>query len=363
MADFDVNNCLPNELRIKSVESHLFRIGLCFENINKNSDTKRIFLNKPIVVFLSLILFSVKMIVNYCFNNGITKLSIVLGDIGNFYGISFEMTFSFILFTILCIGSQSIFYYNYRNGIKPTFLRVFEMMAGLVSPKSIGLTDKKVILDLLKKTDILFKLTKINNNIVSNIFCMVISIIPYIINCSPIETIVFGIPNTIFLMIFSYHSYNIFVYLMIHFYILCYYLINKIKSKNNLIMKANNNSKLFKLFKLLDNLYREIDEYNRQFWSKFLLIFWLTFGTLFVFVVFTILFKNLPIFVKLFFTYFSILYLSIFLFIIFKASAVNYEVNKTYQLFNNLMAYQSKPLNRRKLKLMTNIKIKVFTEF
>ena len=243
-------------MRIKSVESQLFRIGLCFENNNKNSYIKRIFLNKPIVVFLSLFFFLIKMIVNYCFNKEITKLSIVLGDLGNFYGISVEMTFSIILFTILCIGSQSIFFYNYRSGIKPTFLRVFEMMAGLVSPKSIGLTDKKIILDLLKKTNILFKLTKFNNDIVSNIFAMLILIIPYILNCSPIETIVFGIPNTIFLIIYVYHSYNIFIYLMIHFYILCYYLIIKIKSKNNLIMKANNNSKLLKLFNFLDTLYR-----------------------------------------------------------------------------------------------------------
>ena len=52
--------------------------------------------------------------------------------------------------------SQLIYYYNYKNDIKPTFLKVFQMMSGLVSPKSIGLTNEKQIYKLIKLSKRLF---------------------------------------------------------------------------------------------------------------------------------------------------------------------------------------------------------------
>ncbi|CAG2102872.1 unnamed protein product [Medioppia subpectinata] len=40
----------------------------------------------------------------------------------------------------------------YRNGIKPTFLGVFQMMSGLVSPKSVGLTNQSEVNRLLRRS-------------------------------------------------------------------------------------------------------------------------------------------------------------------------------------------------------------------
>ena len=39
----------------------------------------------------------------------------------------------------MTITSQLVYYYNYKRGIKPTFVRVFQMMSGLVTPSSVGL--------------------------------------------------------------------------------------------------------------------------------------------------------------------------------------------------------------------------------
>ena len=69
-----------------------------------------------------------------------------------------------ILILILTLSSQLIYYYNHRNGIKPTFLRVFQMMSGLVTPKSIGLFEEKDIKKLIKTNGKLFKITMLNNN-------------------------------------------------------------------------------------------------------------------------------------------------------------------------------------------------------
>ncbi len=48
------------------------------------------------------------------------------------------------------------------KGIKPTYFKVFEMMSGLVSPKSIGLTDNEEIYKMLKLYKILFKICELN---------------------------------------------------------------------------------------------------------------------------------------------------------------------------------------------------------
>jgi hypothetical protein len=48
-----------------------------------------------------------------------------------------------ILITILVLFSQMIHYYNYKKGIKSLCFKPFEMISGLVSPKSVGLVEKR----------------------------------------------------------------------------------------------------------------------------------------------------------------------------------------------------------------------------
>ena len=81
----------------------------------------------------------------------------MIGSLGYLLGIRLHGSIATMMFTILALSSQLIYYYNYRNGIKPTFLRVFQMMSGLVSPKSLGLTDQTEVARLLNRTRVLFK--------------------------------------------------------------------------------------------------------------------------------------------------------------------------------------------------------------
>ncbi len=51
-----------------------------------------------------------------------------------------------------------IHYYNYKKGIKPSYLKPFEMMSDLVSPKSVSLVEKEKAFKIIRISRILLKL-------------------------------------------------------------------------------------------------------------------------------------------------------------------------------------------------------------
>ena len=91
----------------------------------------------------------------------------------------------------MAITSQLIYYYNYKNDIKPTFLKVFEMMSGLVSPKSIGLTNEKQIYKLIIWAKKLFIICELVSKISIPLIAIITNIFPYITKCSAMDTITF----------------------------------------------------------------------------------------------------------------------------------------------------------------------------
>src|ERR1700712_4722140 len=102
-----------------------------------------------------MITFTVQRIITTSIDEQNDLVFRMFGDMGHFIGFRKNLGTVFILFSILILSSQMIYYNNYRNGIKPTFLRVFQMMSGLVSPKSLGLREEQGVQILVKRTTIL----------------------------------------------------------------------------------------------------------------------------------------------------------------------------------------------------------------
>ena len=149
-SSMDVNKCLPPELTVQSVEHILHRIGLTLDS-TKSYPKRKLFFN-PIIIFTFLSLIIIREVI-------VISLSEENDLIFKIFGITRSLdwnqdnTYSVWRYSIginLGISFQLIYYYNSRNGIKPTFLRVFQMMSGLVSPKSLGLIDEQQITKLLK---------------------------------------------------------------------------------------------------------------------------------------------------------------------------------------------------------------------
>ena len=99
--------------------------------------------------------------------------------------------------------------------------------------------------------------------------------------------IIFAIPNTmrLYSYLFNYFLYIPLVYQMIYLYLICYYLKSKIRAIDRQVIQSIQLSRYQNLRQIIQNyyqIYSEINEYNTTFWSKYLFVFWLTFGSLIV---------------------------------------------------------------------------------
>ena len=118
---------------------------------------------------------------------------------------------------------QATYYYNYKLNIKPTFLKMFDMLGGHIAPVQLGLYDKLVIYKLAKLTQILFKLVDKPVKYMP-VFGPIVALGSYIPNCTLLDTIMYGIPHSILYYLLGYHTMGFNVSLMVHYSLICYYL-------------------------------------------------------------------------------------------------------------------------------------------
>ena len=111
----------------------------------------------------------------------------------------------------------------------------------------------------------------------------------------------------------------------------------KLKEMNRLLKeeKRMNTNTIRYILRSFDALYREINEYNSTFLSKYLLIIWLFFGTIITFLIFIIIFNPLAIIIRISLSYFLCLYIIMYIFILSIASSVNLEAKISCKLFNS----------------------------
>ena len=109
----------------------------------------------------------------------------------------------------------------------------------------------------------------------------------------------------------------------------------------------------------LNLIHKEINEYNKQFWSKYLISLLTFVGTLIVLLLSLLIMTPLGVTFKLLYIYALLLWTPLFLFQILTASSVNYESNKSYKVLNSLMANSIKS----RTKFSIHLKIKVLTYF
>lgn len=332
-----LDKCLPHRLSIKSVDSHLYRIGLLLDY--EKSSFKRNLFHSPTLVFIIILSAWLRSLIFAFRSDNDYDLSKYWGDAPHMLNIGSHFNITLCLYFTSPLISQLIYLYNFRNGVDPTFLRVFQMISGLISPKSLGLTHRKKILSLIRRTDILFKIIGINTKALIPAMAFIFNITAYMIRgYPPRDLIIYGIPNSLMFQMMAYNAVNIQIYQMLYFHILCNYLKIKIEmfSQDLLI----NNSKISNIdldLKSINSLFLEINEYNTTFWSKYLLSLWLTFGSLNVIITYLVLFATLSPIIRFIFSYCLIFFITLFLIVIFNASSVNYESNKFFKILTNVM--------------------------
>jgi hypothetical protein len=229
MDSFDANKVLPQNIVIKGAENHLYRIGL---NLVSNGRQKRSNFYNPLVIFSVQIVTVTKSIVSLLTPEENERLLKIIGDFAHFIGVKTQFDVDVIITNILALTSQLIYYYIYKSGIKQTYLKVFDMMSGLISPKSIGLTNKVEIYKLIKESKILFSFCEWNNKIIP-LMVFTINLLLFILNYSLLDLMIFGIPHSILYALCVHYNCCIIFLPLVYFYLICGYIKIKIKEQND----------------------------------------------------------------------------------------------------------------------------------
>ena len=216
------------------------------------------------------------------------------------------------------------------------------MMSGLVTPKSIEITDEIMLKQLLIKTRKLFNYNKYFNNEINFTISAFMCLIPYII-FTPLRTaLIYGIPNSLIVGICGRYNFAISLWQLIYYYILCYYLKLKLISLNKRLTKPLKYREVLAIIQSFNRLYIEIIDYNKTYISKYLLTIWVLFGSCIMFGISALIFSEFTIIIKLTMFYVTSLAIIIFALIILTASSLNSLANKSYKLFIQQLNYQIK---------------------
>jgi hypothetical protein len=344
--DLDVDKPLPSVITIKYAENHLYRIGL---SLFSSGSQKRNRFHNPFFISILISLTILKSFTVILMKED--KYVLLIGDFAYFINGRYFLNVAIILFASLSLSSQILHYWKYHKNESPSYLKPFEMISGLVSPKSIGLTNREDIIELLNKSKLMFRISKLLTT--EAVFvCFCVSFIPSSLNCS-----YFMIPIQLFwaIMFATYTNFavNINFSQMTYFYIICLYLKLKLRNANNSIKNSSHkkqkmsNRKMKYFLKLLDSIILEINTYNNDLWSKYLMIV-LMFDIIVIdLILFLSLFAKMSFFIKIIMFYASGIIFILLIILINTASSVSFEVKKSYKLLNKLFITNSKQVSIR----------------
>jgi hypothetical protein len=180
MNDLDLDKPLPSLIAIKSAENNLYNIGLSLFSFG--SQTRNRFHNPFFISFIICVQI-LKSVTAILMKEDKYRL-LLIGDFTYFLKDRYFMNTSIVLFSSLALISQLLHYWKYYKNESPSYLKLFQMISGLVSPKSIGIINKEDVNQLLKKSKLMFKVSKFLTFGMS-FFCFCVTGILLIINSTP----------------------------------------------------------------------------------------------------------------------------------------------------------------------------------
>jgi hypothetical protein len=157
MNDFDVDKPLPSVIAIKSEENLLYRIGL---SLHSSGTQTRIRFHNPF--FMSFIIsVSILKSITVILMKEDKYILLLIGDFAYFLNGRYFINLVLIIWGSLTLSIQLFHYWKCYKNESPSYLKPFEMISGLVSPKSIGLMNREDVNQLLKNSKLMFGISRI----------------------------------------------------------------------------------------------------------------------------------------------------------------------------------------------------------
>ena len=348
---FDPKSVLPPELTCKGADSCLYLIGL--SHYECKSNVTRITFYNPRVVFLILFTKLISNLVLIAHKSSL-QYHLSLGDPDYFIGTDSSVNQLVVFCNMLTIGSQVFHYINHKRGIQPTYLKLFEVLAGLVCPADLGLYNKEQTYKLVKKCR---KSLKVADTVIKSMtlstFALAMTIFSQKVTW--LQFLFLSMPHSIIWAVWINYFYSILIYQSVYFYIITSYLRSKLESINTEIKDTTGNIR--GTIKSMTNTFEEIIQYNDNYWSKFLFLIWVNMGSVIALLVFVVMIAGIEqLMIKILFNNYVIINSTILLFMISLCSGVYSEANRSYKLLNS---YLCSHRNLMSDNLVTKLKVPI----
>ena len=120
-----LKNCVS-----KDVDDILYDIGLSFNSCRDEPKKRRLIYHPGLILAINVINI-IFVAINYYMNSTNELVAYALFDIDYFLGLKHRAKFTQLIAMTTVLFNQCIYYYNYKRGIEPSFLRIFQLMTGL----------------------------------------------------------------------------------------------------------------------------------------------------------------------------------------------------------------------------------------
>ena len=334
-----VSKTIPAKYQIDLSGDHLYYIGLSLFPLR---ETKRKPFHNPYFFFVFALFHTSRCIVAMLLPPEADRIFFAIGDYPHYMNIGFHYNICYMFCGFITIAIQCLHFWYRLRDIRP-IMRPFEMMSGLVTPKSIGLNNVNDVESLLKRSKALFQWTK--QHIVSfTMSATGLSLTLILIDKPLIDKLLISVPWIAFHGTAAYIFCILLTYQMIYFHLICFYVRLKLRQVNSTVTKLKktvNNASVVRLLHSINSTHKELTELNVNFWSDFLFVF---ISLLFIVIstaLYSVIFGNLTPFLKFFSHFVNVFFMTLLAIVLNDSSSVAFESFKAYKLLSQLFSLKS----------------------
>lgn len=336
--DFVPEKCLPLDLTIDKSGTQLYRIGLSLWPVEGVSRPKSRY--PPLLFFIELY-YHFRSVVVLLLPDQSLDFYRLIGDFGFVFGTKAHFALTCIFSILLALNSHLLNFYIFVKKLEPTYFQLFSMMAGVVSPQSIGLTDKATVLQLLRRARVVFAIGEYVP-FTLGFSIVLINLFSFYSNSTLVQIVVYVVPNSLGWFVVVNIVYSVILWQLIYFYLITFYLKSKLKAVNQTLRGFTKSQvkrpiSFSKVCADLSAIYTEIHEYDNIYWSKFLAFVWMSCATILSTLSFFIIFGEMLLIIRIFCLYFDLFFVAMLILVVSNCATVYLEVNKSYKELNSFM--------------------------
>ena len=325
------------------MENILYKIGLSLDS-NDSNPVKRGLLNNPIFIFINSVLFLLFSIISLLTND--INVLIVIGDIGHVLHFKVHFAITNIICSSIIIANQIISFIAHRRGERQPFVDLMQALSGSRNPRSIGVHNRSEFNRLKKVSKRFYTFMSYHSTFTSPLSIFIMLIFIFMREVSLEQLIMYCLIHSFQTSLIAMHFVQIIGFQIFIFYCVCEYFKIKLRQVNQELRQScsayRNLSLVNRSLETLNVIQREIKHSDTKYWSKFLGVFWMEFGTLTTIGIIIAIEISLTI---------------ILLFVILSAASVNKAANSSHKVLSSLYIMFDKYFD--KIKAKASIKLTI----